>query len=783
MAYSLVRRLVCCNLSSAAAVLVGASLTLSHDAAAFDTGPHFDITRDALTEEGFGEWAIQYVQVTNWLTDIHERHNANKIPQSGHTNFLVNVLINNKWKWPDQVIASADRSHFDETDEGFSTAADLAWEWDRLSWAVGRLARQARQSNDPEMLLTVLGISLHQVQDFYSHTNWLEPEGEPFRDGPGWAARGFGRTPTWFDVPPAVRNAEDLYAGGSPRVARIHGGWNADGNRNLSTANAKDWPGRPFYAEAHMASYFATRQWVRAVRAHVGDDAFWARAMNLARPPAGLGHDQVGALNISSATGHWQGQGEACHPSFDTLSCGDRSGPGGRLTDAFNAVNDYFSAGQTRSFQMFQRWVPFVNECSHKKNWLKRPGVDCVNGVVAGFAVPSSQAMQQGMRFIRLEITSMAEIDNLEPGGWADMFVRAGIGRQRFISGVIYGFDAFHFKPPHAPFTFLKAVRDGSRFDEPVTSIIARIRTGDVSLGGTNDSVYLRINDGKRFQLDKRLYDDFERGDHDTYSVPLDDAVRDGLRVGDIRYLQIEKARDGLAGGWRLTDAQVWVNDRLVAADAHIDRWIENNRLSYRLQSFQPVAPIGTALPVVMELWDLDGIGRGNNDHADINGLDMRRNEIVTYVPGPAPKNGIAKGGSRHGGRMGDGNRAQLTWRLSTLSPSTSPFPTGGGQPTTPAARPDLQVTAFDLNSVTVTNRGTAPAGPFAVSIDGLGTPITLPGLAPGASITRAVDVRACAVGTGGVPGAPIRATVDSLNQVAESDESNNSRALGPVFC
>ena len=76
-------------------LLMGAALAAAKSASAFDTGPHFDMTRDALSEEGFGELAIQYVQVTNWLTDIHERHNADKIPQSGHTNFVVNILINN----------------------------------------------------------------------------------------------------------------------------------------------------------------------------------------------------------------------------------------------------------------------------------------------------------------------------------------------------------------------------------------------------------------------------------------------------------------------------------------------------------------------------------------------------------------------------------------------------------------------------------------------------------------------------------------------------------------
>ncbi len=41
-------------------------------AAAYDTGPHFDITRDALAAEGFGEKAIQIAQVTNWMVDLYE---------------------------------------------------------------------------------------------------------------------------------------------------------------------------------------------------------------------------------------------------------------------------------------------------------------------------------------------------------------------------------------------------------------------------------------------------------------------------------------------------------------------------------------------------------------------------------------------------------------------------------------------------------------------------------------------------------------------------------------
>ena len=456
---------------------------------------------------------------------------------------------------------------------------------------------KARVNNDPVQLLSVLGISLHQVQDFYSHTNWLEPGGVPGGQGPDWASKGFGRTPTWFDVPAPMRSAEVLYAGGSVGIGRNHGGWNADGNSSLNRFNAKDWPGRPLYTEAHEAAYFATRQWVQALRAHVADEAFWGRAMRLARAPALLAKDQKGALNISFASGHWQGQGEACNPSFSTLSCGERNGPGGNLIDLRGAVIDYF------------RPVLVVSEMRRRFE----ANITLTHGDAPGvpFPVPSSQPMQASTRFARLQVTSMAEIDNLDIPGDADLFARARIGSQRYISGVINSRDSFSFRLPNYPFTFIKSVPTNARFITPVTSIRVRVRTGDVRFAGTDDDVYLRISDSRRFPLDKRLYDDFERGDDDTYSVPIDGAVEDGLQMSDIRYLQLEKSPDRLAGGWRLGGAQVWVNDRLATSDLSINRWLEDNHRTWRAPRVSLPTATGNATSVFLQLWEQDAPIRG----------------------------------------------------------------------------------------------------------------------------------------------------------------------------
>ena len=71
-------------LACAAAGLAGAS-----PAQAFDTGPHADITRDAMRAEGFGPYATEVGRINNWFVDFYS--NAEKIPFSGHAD-LIKVL-------------------------------------------------------------------------------------------------------------------------------------------------------------------------------------------------------------------------------------------------------------------------------------------------------------------------------------------------------------------------------------------------------------------------------------------------------------------------------------------------------------------------------------------------------------------------------------------------------------------------------------------------------------------------------------------------------------------
>jgi RNA polymerase sigma factor (sigma-70 family) len=88
--------------------------------------------------------------------------------------------------------------------------------------------------------------------------------------------------------------------------------------------------------------------------------------------------------------------------------------------------------------------------------------------------------------------------------------------------------------------------------------------------------------------------------------------------------------------------------------------------------------------------------------------------------------------------------------------------------PPPPPPLPDLVVSALSRTGFSVTNIGTAAAGPFVVSVTLIGT-FTIPGLAPGQTVTRTWSI--CRTGT-------ITAIADRGAAVAESDERNNTRSI-----
>ena len=733
------------------ALVAAALLASAAPASAYDTGPHFEITEDAMHGEGFAADAVGVAQVNNWFVDLYEQAGSN--PFSGHGGFWKRLLAGavTTEGWPDELVEAAGRSHFDGSTSTLFGTVGMTAEWDRLRRATYTLAREARDANDPATLNAVLGISLHQVQDFYTHTNWVETGNVLGGDGPGWQARGFGSTPTWFDVPTNVRDGVSVYSAATQGHPREHGTWNTDGNRNLLTAMNKDWPGRPRYLEAAISSYFASRQWIQAVRTWVGDDAFWRRAQGYRAEQRDLDHDLDGAHKISLYSGHWQGQGEPL---------GGERGPGGSLLDVREAVKHYFQArGRTEYRSRFEGLIRRMAD--------RNPA-----GEIA--PVPSSQDLQRAMRIVVLRVLDMEGRGLGDPGpDDGDMYASVRIADQPMTSAVIHGEDSYSFPNPNEPFTWIKAVPAVPSEGEPVESIEVEIKTGDVRFAGTNDDVFLRLGRGLRFPLDKRVYDDFERDDRDTYSVPIDDAVQRGMRVGDIREVTIEKARDGLGGGWRLGGMKLFVNGRPLYSKRNINRWLEDDDRTFTAPDFVRSAPRGTKIPVWLRLDEDDSV-YGGDDHGDINPFDKRRTVAVGYSPG-APLQARTSGGSRHGGRLGDGDEATITYRLETIAPET--FRQQEPPPPPPQAlRPDLVITSLFFSSVTVMNRGSAVAGPFRLRVGDETTARfeSFTGLAPGESATRALALRCDKSHVG---------LVDDLSQVVESDEANNTGRSGFVVC
>lgn len=759
-----------CAVAAVVAVMLLAAPT---GAQAFDTGPHSDITRDALAAEGFGATARDVVVVNNWFVDLYS--NASKVPQSGHADTMVSIFgafFENDESWPQAVLDGANRMHFDSSLWDVANVAKAQAEWDRLQRATTQAVRSIKSAggaNKELQLLSTIGISLHSLQDFYSHSNWIEQQGVIGVDGPDWSKLPFGLTPTWFDVPKAERDKLNVYIGASTgHKDRPHGAWNTDGNRSMATGVNKDWPGRIGYANAYTTAYFATRQWIQAIRSAIADEALWQRMQRYANRRGGeLDHDLNGALSIGMMTGHWQGQGEPCDPGLSLNICGSRNGLGGDLLGARSAVNSYFEdRGRTRFRGTFQSLVPLFGQPTPNGDPLP---------------ITSSQSMQATTRFVKVQVTSMQGVGILRalgdptPLDRADMYSRATVAGQSFQSGEINGRDSFSFPRPYAPFTFIKAIAAGTQYAEPVTTMTVEIRTSSKSFAGTDDDVYLRVSPTLRFPLDKRLYDDFERGDRDTYSVPIDSAVLAGLTVGDITRVQIEKSADGVAGGWRLRGVKLVVNGRTLYSRDGIERWLEDNHRTWRAPDFTPSRPVGAALPITLDLYDEDSNVYGGDDHGDLNRYDKRKRLALAYLPGTVVT-GRATGGSYLSGRIGDGDGASVTYRIETLTPTPAPvvLPPIVVLPNPLAPKADLVISAMDYDPTlkyffTVTNQGAGAASAFTVSVPGEGS-FAIASLAPGASATRTFRT-VC-------KNATQQATADSLGQITETDETNNTRSF-----
>jgi hypothetical protein len=232
-----------------AAVVALASTTL-----AFDTKWHVEATRIAMDNEGFSADARLLCQFGNYLTDYFsgaESKYAEYVPAEI-------PMQSNRFHGVDE--RDVARLHFD----ALTSTAQVEQQWSALEsntkaalvkWAADPSVKSGYR---PVVLITILGASLHAVQDFYSHSNWLKR-----------VASTGAAAPIWFEVSAADRAKLDVKTGWYPDGSTPGLLYHRDEN--------KDSTGRPLQAEAFAAATRASSDWVSRIVAAT-PEVPWARS-------------------------------------------------------------------------------------------------------------------------------------------------------------------------------------------------------------------------------------------------------------------------------------------------------------------------------------------------------------------------------------------------------------------------------------------------------------------------------------------------------------------------
>jgi hypothetical protein len=274
-----------------AVTLLSLTLFLGGRGLAFDTGHHADLTREVLAEFGMNDTAIRAAQVGNWLVDYYS---------SSPTSF-------------GETETAAAKLHADN----LYTRAAVTNYWDRYATNARLAFQEAARSDTPRQVVALLGMSLHTVQDFYTHANWAELQQPP--SGSDYA------TVTWFDATSAQR--ENVRTGrastGSDATQPEHGGYSSGLNHDSYV--------RPNWDRAYVLAYAGERQWVNQVRAWVSEisPAVWEQARTLALADniqKRLNSDYEAMYRMSewvrlgSDDGHWKGNGSGVRSDFIAFS-------------------------------------------------------------------------------------------------------------------------------------------------------------------------------------------------------------------------------------------------------------------------------------------------------------------------------------------------------------------------------------------------------------------------------------------------------------------------------
>jgi len=269
-------------------ILLAVVLVLTGESFGFDAGYHFDLTRDVLLRESFDWDGLSVVQVSNFYNDGFE---ASKAVAASPEAWGIAPAVTAAWTMvlfaPASLRDASDTYlHFDDLNNYDEVAAT----WDKLVRNTYTAVKDAERRGDTLGFLTALGMSLHQVQDFYAHSNWAELD--------------WGGDATWFDVPEAEKRSATIYTSGS-RGGVPHDRLN------------KDYAGRANFEKAYREAFYASWQWVRLVRSWVNADT-WQSARLYS--DSGVDLEKHFARYISWYIGHWKGYSSKSYDDMLLLS-------------------------------------------------------------------------------------------------------------------------------------------------------------------------------------------------------------------------------------------------------------------------------------------------------------------------------------------------------------------------------------------------------------------------------------------------------------------------------
>ena len=201
---------------------------------AFDTWWHAECTRKAMVANGFSSDARLAVQMSNYITDFLAAKDDE-----------IEKLVGGKLKFERDL--SYKFMHFD----AIYTNEHIEQNWQLLYDNTVRLLKNYATVNTVKpgfrliVFFNIIGASLHIVQDFYSHSNWVNIYNE----------KRLGPPPIWYDVTRQQRDSMKLVTGAYPDGA-------VKGKLSHSDLN-KDCSTRALNIEATETADRASIDWVK----------------------------------------------------------------------------------------------------------------------------------------------------------------------------------------------------------------------------------------------------------------------------------------------------------------------------------------------------------------------------------------------------------------------------------------------------------------------------------------------------------------------------------------